>query len=72
MTSVLQKKYHPTNFEVLGKFNNPFIVETLYICMSDINSLLNTQTRSYELKLFQHGGTYNLLRAREQKSKNNN
>ena len=36
--------------------------------MADINifSLLNTQTRSYELKLFQHGDTYNLLRAREQ------
>ena len=25
-----------TNFEVLGKFNYPFIAETLYICMSDI------------------------------------
>ena len=32
-----------TNFEVLGKFNHPFIAETLYICMADINSLLYHQ-----------------------------
>ena len=56
-----------TNLEVFGKFNYPFIAETLYICMADINSLLNIQTRSYELMLFQHSDTYNLLRAREQK-----
>ena len=41
-----------TNFEVLGKFNYPFIAETLYISMADINRFLNTQIRSYELKLF--------------------
>ena len=40
-----------TNFVILGKYTYPFIAETLFLCTENINNILNTQSRSYELKL---------------------
>ena len=46
-----------TNFAILGKYTYPFIAETLFLCTENINMILNTQSRSYELKLLKHCDT---------------
>ena len=51
-----------TNFATLAKYTYPFIAETLFLYTENINNILNTQSRSYELKLFQQGETYKQLR----------
>ena len=56
-----------TNFAILGKYTYPFIAETLFLYTENINNVLNTQSCSYELKLFQHGETYKPLCMRANK-----
>ena len=42
-----------------------FIAETLLLCTENKNNAINNQSRSFDIKLFQHVHTYKQMRARQ-------